>query len=80
MNVILRIERLFRDFLDQPGLTLKEEQVLRQIPELDSVILVQVVLAMETEFGVKFSTQEVADFRTVADLVGALSRKGQTGA
>lgn len=75
METLLRIERRVRDALDQPELHLSEETVLRTIPELDSVALVQIVIALEAEFSVKFQLSEVTGFKRVEDILQAIRAK-----
>lgn len=75
METLSRIERRFRDILDQPTLHLEEDTALRTIPELDSVALVQVVMAIETEFGVKFELADVTGFKHVGDMVRAIRER-----
>ena len=48
---------------------------LGRIPEWDSLSHLTVIVALETEYGIVFSENEVADCLTVGDLVAAVSRR-----
>lgn len=73
---LARLQAIFREVLDQPALTLTPELSPTSMPEWDSVAMVQIVLACEQEFGVRFSTEEVASIRSVADILRILARQG----
>lgn len=72
MNIFYRLQSIFRDVLDNPTLQLSEEMSIGNFPDWDSVATVQIVLATEAEFGVRFTTDEVAAIRSVADILKLL--------
>jgi len=45
------------------------------LPEWDSVAMVQIVLATEQEFGVRFTTDEVASIKSAGDMLKLLGTK-----
>jgi acyl carrier protein len=69
---LLRLQRIFREIFDDPGLTLTVDYSMKQHSEWDSVATVQIVLATEQEFHFRFSTDAVARVKSVGDLLGAL--------
>ena len=72
MNTFYRLQSIFRDVFDDPTLRLSEEMSVGNFPDWDSVATVQIVLATEAEFGVRFTTDEVATIRSVADISNLL--------
>jgi acyl carrier protein len=70
-----RLQAIFREIFDQPGLLLTPELGPATIPEWDSVATVQLVLAVEQEFGVRLSTDEVASLRSAGDFLKILASK-----
>ena len=48
----------------------------KDIPDWDSLAQVKIVIALEEEFSIKFTTNEVAEMACVGDLLRALERKG----
>lgn len=70
-----RLQAIFREIFDQPALVLTPELSPGSLSEWDSVAMVQIVLATEQEFGVRFSTEEVASVKTVGDFLRILSMK-----
>ena len=75
MSNIYRLQTIFRDIFDNLTLQITEETAPANLAEWDSVATVQIVLATEAEFGVRFTTDEVADIRSVADILNCLSRR-----
>lgn len=66
---LLRLQRIFRDVLDEPALRLTEDYSTTDHPEWDSVAMVQIVLAVEQEFGCELDMAQVARIKSVADIL-----------
>ncbi|MDP0494945.1 MAG: acyl carrier protein [Verrucomicrobiota bacterium JB024] len=66
---LLRLQRIFRDVLDEPALRLSEDFSTADHPEWDSVAMVQIVLAVEQEFGCELDMAQVAQIKSVADIL-----------
>jgi len=71
-NQLVRLQRIFREVLDDAGLVITPEFSPADCADWDSVATVQIVLATEEEFGVRLSTETVAGIKSVADLLRAL--------
>lgn len=69
MNALPRLQKIFREVFDDPSLALTPAVSMASYPEWDSVATVNIVLATEAEFGIRFTTEEVAEVRSVADLL-----------
>lgn len=74
MNAIFKLQSIFRDVFSDPQLVLTEDMSPADLPDWDSVAMVHIILAAEAEFGVRFSTDEVAAVSSVADILHALER------
>jgi acyl carrier protein len=70
-----RLEPIFRDVLD-PGLTLTEDLDASRVPQWDSLNHISLVVAIEGDFGIELTVDELATMRNVGDLVDILVRKG----
>jgi len=62
-----RLTGIFRDVLDDPNLELRDDLSRGECVSWDSLAHVKLVLAIEEEFGVKFSFDQVANAKSVAD-------------
>ena len=74
MSTLFRLQSIFRDVFSDPKMVLNEDTSTANVAEWDSVAMVHIVLAAEAEFGVRFTTDEVATISSVADLIRCLER------
>lgn len=75
MNYWYRLQSIFRDVFDDPTLKISPDLAVGTYPDWDSVATLQIVLAVEAEFGVRFSTDDVAAIRSVANLAHLLATR-----
>lgn len=68
-----KIKEIFLEILENDELAFDENFSMQTCPDWDSVVTVQVVMAVEAEFGVKFSTDEVANMKSVSDILRKIS-------
>jgi acyl carrier protein len=71
-----RLERIVLETLNDPSVKFSDELSMASCEAWDSVATVQIVLEVEQEFVVRFTTDEVAGVRGVADLLHLLERYG----
>lgn len=69
---LIRLQRIFREVLDNPSLHITETFSTKEHPEWDSVAMVQIVLAVEEEFGMQLGMEQVAGIKSVADILAFL--------
>ncbi len=66
---------IFQDVLEAPSLVLTPELTANDVPEWDSFNHINLVVAMEAHFGVKFQTAELESLQSVGHLVALLEGK-----
>ena len=54
--------------------TISDDKALKDLG-LDSLDVVEMCLDLEDKFGIQFATEELAEFKTVGDLLGKISSK-----
>jgi acyl carrier protein len=69
VDALARLQRILRDAFDDPSLVVTPEFSMASYQDWDSVATVGIVLATEEEFGIRFTTDEVANTHSVADLL-----------
>lgn len=74
MTTLDKIQPIFRDIFDDEKLTVTEETVAADVEDWDSFAQMQIVMGIEEMFGIKFSTDEVTEFKKVGDVVKAIDR------
>jgi len=66
------VERVFREIFDDDALVVTAETTPADVAGWDSVAQVKVVLAIEGELGIRFTTDEVSGFKKVGDFLQAI--------
>ena len=81
MNDILsRLQALFRDVLDNPRLVLTPESNAASIEGYDSLVHVNILSAVEQEFGVSFELADILALENTGDLMALVKRKAKVPA
>ncbi|MBF0456640.1 MAG: acyl carrier protein [Nitrospirae bacterium] len=70
-----RLEQIFRDVFDDDGLNISDEMIIADIERWDSFMHVQLVIAIEEAFGVKFEIAEAVKFKDIGDIRRMLEEK-----
>lgn len=72
---LFRLQTIFREVFDDASLVLTPELTPAALPAWDSVAMVQLVLALEQEFGIRLTTDEVASIKSAGDMLRVVSLK-----
>jgi acyl carrier protein len=66
---------VFREILDEPSLVLREDLTADGVESWDSLNHIDLIVAVERRFCVKFTTREVASLKNVGDLAALTQMK-----
>ena len=69
---------IFRDVFDDPSLAVTSQMSAKDVPEWDSFNHINIIVAAEQRFGVKFRTAEIDTLRTVGEFADLIARKRRT--
>jgi len=78
MSLDTRLQSVFREVFDDNSLTLSGDFSPATHADWDSVRHVELLIAMEEEFGIKFTTEEAASAASAAQFKTWLRAKGVT--
>ena len=70
-----KLTDIFRTLFNNPDLILREGLVATDVPGCDSFNHVNLMITIEQEFGVKFTSEEVAKMQNIDDLKKVLEGK-----
>ncbi len=70
-----RLTQVFRIRFNMPELILKDELTAPDVPGWDSLNHITLILDIESEFGIRFSNQEVSELKNVGDLKRLVASK-----
>lgn len=64
-----RLNEVFQDVFDEEDITVNDETTANDIEDWDSLEHINLVVAVEKKFGIKFSMEEVNNFKSVGEMV-----------
>ncbi len=70
-----KLNEIFCDVLDLDEVELKDETTAEDIEEWDSLSHIQLIVAIEKAFGVKFTSLEIMKWKNVGEMVDSLLAK-----
>ena len=74
-DILSRVTEVFRDELELDDLVLTDETTADDVEEWDSLSHIQLVVALEKEFGLKFTSREILSWDNIGDLVDCINKK-----
>lgn len=75
MTVDQRLERIFRDVMDDDQLVLTDDTVAADVEGWDSLSHVTLMFSIEQEYGIQFLGEEFAELGSVGELRQLIDRK-----
>ena len=70
-----RVQRIFRDVLTRPDLTIVAESTPQSVPGWDSFNHVNLIIAIEEEFEIVFTTREIGTLTSVGEFLRLIAAK-----
>ena len=70
-----RLQNVFRDIFDDNSIVLTDELSANDIDEWDSLTHIQLIVEVEQEFNITFTTPEVAILKNVGEFINLIERK-----
>lgn len=68
-DVYERLNKVFQDVFDDDSITVNENTTSSDIEDWDSLEHINLVVAVEQEFGIKFNMNEVTTMKNVGEMV-----------
>lgn len=73
MNNELRVKKVFGDLFEMEEEALDNSMTMDDVEEWDSLMHIQLALALEKEFGIKFTTQQIVDMKSIGEIIRIIS-------
>lgn len=77
-EILVNLTKVFREEFDNESIVLTEETTADDVEEWDSLEHINLIVAVEEEFGIKFTMSEVTGMKNVGKMVDIIEeRKSQ---
>ena len=70
-----RLTQIFRDIFDDDELTLRPDMTAADVQEWDSFNHINLIVATEAKFGIKFQTAEIESLKNVGHFEELIAKK-----
>jgi len=74
-EILAECTKIFIEQLDNSSIVLKRETTAADIDEWDSLNHIQIIVGIEKRFKIRFTSVEIQGFKSVGDMVDAISKK-----
>jgi acyl carrier protein len=74
-EILSRLTPIFRDVFSDDTLAVNESMTAADVPTWDSLSNINMIIAVEKAFGVKFSIKDVRNLKNVGELLELIKRK-----
>lgn len=75
MNTKSKLQEIFRDIFDDEELEIFDEMNAEDLEDWDSLTHIQLIVEIEQEFGIKFTTEEVSESKNVGEFIELINSK-----
>jgi acyl carrier protein len=70
-----RLQNVFREVFEDDNLEIFDEMTANDLDDWDSLQHITLIVAIEQEFSIKFTTPEIAGLKNVGDTLELIERK-----
>lgn len=70
-----KLQEIFRDIFDDEELVITEGMTAADIEDWDSLAQINLIIAIEKEFGIKFNLEEVSKLKNIGEMLDLIKFK-----
>ncbi len=74
-EILEKLNVIFRDELDNEDIELSEQTVADDIEEWDSLSHIQLIVAIEKAFAIRFNSSEIQSWNNVGEMIDTMQTK-----
>ena len=75
IEILTKVQDIFRDLLDDETIVLTSETTADDVEGWDSLIHIQLIVAIEKYFKIKFTSREILTWKNVGEMIDCISLK-----
>ncbi len=72
---LTKVQSIFRDVFDDESLVIYDAMQAKDVEGWDSLNHINLIMALESDFAIKFTTREVMGFQNVGEMLTCLRSK-----
>ena len=73
-EILKTVQDIFRDILDDEEIVLEDSTTADDVEGWDSLTHIQLIVAIEKQFKIKFTSKEILSWRNVGEMLDSISR------
>jgi len=74
-EILAQVNKIFIEVLDNEEIVVNYDTTAKDIEEWDSLNHIQLVVAMEKHFKIRFASREIQSWNNTGDLINAIASK-----
>jgi acyl carrier protein len=74
-EILLQVQNIFRDILDNESIELTGETTANDVEEWDSLSHIQLIVAIEKQFKIRFISKEILSWKNVGEMIDCIMDK-----
>ena len=74
-DILRQVNDVFLDVLDNDDIILTDETIATDVEDWDSLNHIQLVVAIEQQFKIRFSSKEIQSWNNVGEMINSIQEK-----
>ena len=75
LDILKKVNDIFTDVLDNEELVIDANTTADDVDEWDSLTHIQLIVAIEKSFGLRFTSQEIQSWKNIGEILGCIENK-----